>query len=458
MASNPYDQFDAPAAAATNPYDQFDAKPSSGGGGGFAQKLASAGTLGGSDWVKAGVNALARGTGIDPTAPTHAEILQQNEQYGQEHPYLSLAADVGGYAGLSALTGGLGAEALIGKTALTGLPALYARGATEGAIAGAGSNMINDPSNPMGAVSGGASGAALGAGATGLTRGVNKALQATLGKAPSVDPAAAIASTKAASDAGYAALKQVPIDPAKVLQPIAGVASSLDPSMQTGMSAGFRTQVGDITQALSQQAQAGKQVNAEMVDSWQRQIKDAASSPVDTKIAGQISTGLDGVLQAHGAGDLQDAAQNAYKQSVMAQNLGEWSRKAAVGAPLGQAPLTEAERFYQGTPEYGDLVNLYKKSEGQFDPSWALGHMAAGAAGDLGGWMFGFPGHFLGEMGGYLGIKPAIKGAFKGMKQNAVGRNIQSLYPSLTGVQPTGGAQAPQVGDLIKNAMLGVAY
>ena len=98
----------------------------------------------------------------------------------------------------------------------------------------------------------------------------------------------------------------------------------------------------------------------------------------------------------------------------MAETLAEWQRKAAAGAPLGQAPLTEAENWYQGKPQYDDLVNLYKQSASQLVKiqvicCWYI--LAAGAVGDIGGAMFGFPGHFAGEALGYLGIKPAIKGA-----------------------------------------------
>ena len=50
----------------------------------------------------------------------------------------------------------------------------------------------------------------------------------------------------------------------------------------------------------------------------------------------------------------------------------------------------------------------------------------------------------------------------KGVKQNAVGKNIQQLYPQMTGVQPVGGRVAPQLptrtGEYIKNLMLGGAY
>ena len=123
-----------------------------------------------------------------------------------------------------------------------------------------------------------------------------------------------------------------------------------------------------------------------------------------------------------------------------------------------QGFLTEAQTYYQGKPQYQPLVDLYQKSQSQNDPSWALGHIAASALGDLGGMVLGFPGHLGMEALGYLGLKPMIKSAFKGAKQNALGKNIQQLYPQMTGQQLTGAQPGPQVGDALKNLMLGSAY
>ena len=342
------------------------------------------------------------------------------------------------------------AGAAIGGTGVLGT-------AAESALAGGAHNAIQSNLDPEQTAWGAAGGLVLGGAAGALTKGANAGLQAAFGKTASVDPAAAIASTKGIEGDAYTALRQAQINPSHVDSAISNVMSNLDPSVETGMSPGLKSQINDISSSLQNQ----KQVNGNQVNSWQRQINEAAQRnryPTDSIVAGKISDGLDGVLQANGAGDLNAAAKQASQQRIMAENLAEWQRKAAAGAPLGQAPLSEAENWYQGQPQYDDLVNLYKQSASQQDPSWALGHMAAGAVGDIGGAMFGFPGHFAGEALGYLGIKPAIKGAFKGMKQNAVGKSIQQLYPGTTGVQPTGGVQAPQVGDMIKNLMLGSAY
>jgi hypothetical protein len=172
-----------------------------------------------------------------------------------------------------------------------------------------------------------------------------------------------------------------------------------------------------------------------------------------------MNSALDGVLQAHGAGGLQDAAQNAYKQSVMAENLAKWQSRTKVGASPGMAPLNEAEKWYPNSPEqYSTLEGLYKQSQGSSPATYALGHMAANAAGTVGGMVGGFPGAFIGEGLGYLFAKPAVARTMKGVDRNALLRAYQAAYPAMTGIQPTGGKQAPQVGNAIKNLMIGSVY
>jgi hypothetical protein len=297
----------------------------------------------------------------------------------------------------------------------------------------------------------------LGGAAGVLTHGANAGLQKAFGKPGAVDPAAAIASTAKDSADAYAKLHQVPADPQAITGAIKGVLTGLDPSVVTGMSPGLKSTILDIGQTVQKLPEA----NMGQLNSWSRQINAAAQReryPTDQVVAGKITSAFDDLMQKGGAGDLNEAAQAAAQKNIMAENLAEWQRKAEAGAPLGQAPLTEAENWFQGKPGYNDLVNLYQKSQNQFDPSYALGHMAAGALGDIGLSMLGPIGHFGGEMLGYMGVKPAIRGMFKGAKQNAMVKNVQQLYPQFTGMQPTGAKQAPQVGDMIKNLMLGSAY
>jgi hypothetical protein len=325
-----------------------------------------------------------------------------------------------------------------------GIGGVAAEGALAGGISGAahGDNPLT--SGLEGAVGGGILG-----GAAGKLGGLGA-------RAGSVDPQAAIASTLKNKTDAYAALTKAPADPTQIDSVLGGVVNNLDPSVKTGMSPGLRSTINDIRDTV----QGLDQANMGQVDSWQRQINAAArreAHPTDAIVAGQIDSGLNGLIQGGGAGDLQQAAQTAHQQYAMAQNLAEWQRKAEAGAPLGQAPLTEAENWYQGKPQYQDLVGLYQKSQSQQDPSWALGHMAGHALGTAGYALGGFPGSMIGEALGVLGVKPMIKGAFKGAKQNVTVKNIQQLYPQMTGIQPTG-AQQGQVGDAIKNLMLGAAY
>ena len=343
-----------------------------------------------------------------------------------------------------------------GATAsLAGRP--IAQAAAEGALAGGISNL--DPSNPISSAGTGAlGGAALGGAAGVLTHGANAGLQKAFGKPGTVDPAAAIASTAKDSADAYAKLHQVPADPQAITGALKGALTGLDPSVVTGMSPGLKSTILDIGQTVQNLPEA----NMGQINSWQRQINAAAQReryPTDQVVAARVSSALDGVIQQGGAGDLNAAAQSAAQKSTMAQNLGEWNERAANKGSLGDAPFNEAKNWYDpGTPQYDALMKLYGQSQNQYDPSYGLGHLATHLAGTVGGMVAGFPGELAGSALGYLVGKPAIKSMFKGTKQNALQKNIQQIYPQMTGIQPTGAKPGPQVGDMIKNLMLGTAF
>ena len=241
---------------------------------------------------------------------------------------------------------------------------------------------------------------------------------------------------------------------------ISKVMRNLDPSVETGLSSGMRSQVNDISDAIRNQGNIAKTLDANQVDSWQRQLKNAAVNEIDGGVAKNLDSALGDVLTAHGAGQWSQNAKEAFKQSKMAENLAEWQRKTAAGAPVGQAPLTEAETYYRDPSEsdkYKILSDLYKRSQGPSLPSWALGHLTANALGAAGGTIAGFPGAFAGEALGYLGAKPLINRAMKGFDKNQMLKAYQRAYPPMTGVSPTGGRQVP-AGDLVKSLMLGTAY
>ena len=410
----------------------------------IGNEIDSAVTLGGADWL----------TSKLPGAPSLQDLQATTQASHARLPTaVSAPIDVAGYAmGPGKLLGPAGAA--LGGAGIGGV-------AAEGAMAGGLSGGFSSDFDPMRTAGNATVGAGLGALAGLAPKGINAGLTKALGKPGTVDPAAAIASTAKDTADAYAALHQKPADPMAIDKAIGGVMGSLDPSVETGMSPGLKNTINNIRTTV----QGLPDANFGQVDSWQRQINAAAqreAHPTDQIVAGKIDSALDGLIQQGGAGRLQEDAQTAYQRSTMAQTLADWQRQAAAGAPLGQAPLTEAENWYQGKPQYQSLVDLYKKGQSQ-DQGWALSHMAAGALGDLAGASgLGFLGHLGGEALGYIGLKPAIKSAMKGVKQNAIGKNIQQLYPQLTGVQPTGAVQAPQIspraGDMIKNLMLGTAY
>ena len=89
--------------------------------------LPNTGTLGALDYGLAGLHAIERGTaGADPNATDLTQIQKENQEWGQAHPYLGLAADVAGY--------GLGA----GKLGLGGKLATKLGGSVLARMAGAG--------------------------------------------------------------------------------------------------------------------------------------------------------------------------------------------------------------------------------------------------------------------------------------------------------------------------------
>ena len=450
MAGNPFDQFDpsASSAASGNPFDQFDT------GAKAAPAQSKPAALGGvsdpANWVLAGLDHL--GMGLGTKNPFMAMPEQFKQDVAQSHQNLGLLdypLAAAAYAvGPGKILGPAGAA--IGGSGIGGM-------AAEGALAGGASSAIQDPTNLSGIAGGALTGGALGAGAGVLTKGANAGLQKAFGKPGTVDPAAAIASTAKDSADAYAKLHQVPADPQAITGALKGALTDLDPSVITGMSPGLKSTILDIGQTVQNLPEA----NMGQINSWQRQINAAAQRerhPTDQVVAAKISSALDGVIQQGGAGDLNVAAQAAAQKNIMAENLAEWQRKAANGAPLGQAPLTEAENFYQGKPQYDTLVDLYKQSQSQQDPSWALSHLAGHALGTAGYAMGGFPGSMAGEALGVLGVKPMIKKMFKGARQNSVVKGIQAAYPQMTGVPLTGAQPGPQVGDMIKNLMLGSAF
>ena len=110
-------------------------------------------------------------------------------------------------------------------------------------------------------------------------------------------------------------------------------------------------------------------------------------------------------------------------------------------------------------------MDLYKQSQSQQDPSWALSHLAGHALGTAGYAMGGFPGSMAGEALGVLGVKPMIKKMFKGARQNSVVKGIQAALSADDRSAAYGSAarsssrrydQEPHAGQCVLNYLLAV--
>jgi hypothetical protein len=453
--ANPFDQFDSAHASGGNPFDQFDtgakAAPAqtdaSSKMSGIGRTLENALTLGGADWLYSKV----------PGMPSLQTQQAQTEAARQSVPAaIRYPAEIGAYA--------VGPGKLLGPAAaaVTGGP--IAAGVAEGAMAGGLSSGFGSNFDPGSTATGAATGGVLGGVAGGIGKGVAK-LGATPG---SVDPVAAIAKTKQLRDEAYAPLKNIAFNPGDVLNAHTGV--TLTPGMAADVSSGMQSMLGKQRDAI----QSGGNTANDIAD-YMTNLKSVSGSPSasngDKLLAGQTASNLSDLLTNanpitdHAPGEAAQTlqqAQTAHQQYMMAQNLAEWQRRESVGASVGQAPLTEAEKYYQGPDalqNYKTLTDLYQKSQDSTSKlSWALGHMGAHAIGAAGGMMAGWPGEFIGEGLGYLFAKPAINRALKGYDKTQLLKAYQQAYPQLTGQPLTGAQSGPEVGDAIKNIMLGSAY
>jgi hypothetical protein len=451
--ANPFDQFDAtPAASGGNPFDQFDpkAKKAATAKGGQAYEpgtlgkisdiAANSATLGLSPLVNSAVGQLGGALGIQNRMPSVAEA---NAKTGQEEsdvgPVTSALANTAGYMTPGKVLGPI-AQGIAG----TGLAGTALEGGLAGGIYGAATN----PETP---VSSGLSGAAWGGGLGAAAHGVGAGIAKLTSSPGSVDPAAAIANTKAARDALYQRLQNTPVGGNSLKNAYAS--ATLTPGMAADVSPTFDALIG----RQMKQIDAGG-ISANDVADFAKNLKAGATSNGDQILAGKISDNLLNALPSDAQQTLQ-AADAAHKQYMMAQNLAEWQRKVGAGGSVGQAPLTEAENFYQNDPDsYKTLGNLANQSAGHSFTTSALGHLGANALGAVGGAIAGFPGAFAGEAAGYLFARPAIYKAMKGYDARQKLKAFQAAYPQMTGQQLTGAQQGPQVGDAIKNLMLGSAY
>jgi hypothetical protein len=439
MVDDPYAAFPSAApAGGDDPYAAFKTVGGdTAGGGGFFQRAASSGTLGGSDWALAGIE-----------GKPHADVVKENQRYAEQHPWLATGADLLGYGGLSAATGGLGTEAAVARAGLTGIPALMARGAAESALAGGGSTLVNT-GDPGQALSAAAGGAALG----GAVGGIGGKLVGGAVKAPAMGDA--LASLEAAKTGAFNDLKAIPADARTVSQAIDGTMQGLGPSERTGLSSNFKDQVQGIS---DEAAKSGNSLNVSDVNSWQRQLHGAARSPTDRIAATRIGEQLLAISP-----DEQQAANLAQGRFSDAQWLADTGgRQAATEAPDRLAK--EGKGYIFDAPGKQAMQNLAASAPGKL---WQTGEnaiapwlnrIAGGVAGGLTGGVIGHSGmgeiagamgaHGGGGMGGYLSRLPANMWYMPGRARKALLATLtgnQLVKPSqIAGVTPAWVPQAAQ--------------
>ena len=482
MAGNPFDQFDPSASSAApasgaNPFDQFDSK-------------GKAAAPSDNDYSNSPLSAVARtfessadwGTGdllrAAVTGKKPSETAAQSSAAAASLPwYIRYPTEAAGYgAGLVNLLDpvtdaaelgalGLGASAKLAKVAGT---------AAEGATVGGVSHVAGSDDPGIMDTAGAALGGAAVGGAAGVAAPlINKGLTKALGKSGTVDPAAAIAQTEAAKKTAYDAL-HAPTAPTFY-------SGAISNAYVNSINALTDVQRGDVStdfmkkmqQHVNQAQQAGA-VSAGTVDEYTRSLQSIASpsNSAEQVLAAKVRdalTGDQGVLATarpvNGlpvgqAFSMLSDARAANTQWEAAKKLAEWTATTKAGGSLGQKPLTEAEDWYQGKPQYQDLVDIYKANQGMMDPSSMVAHTGGAIGGAVGGAIAGWPGMIVGHPAGMAATKYLTKGLVKKYKTGNMLKQLTAAYPSLTGVQPTGatiGSQLPQgAGDMIKNLMLGV--
>ena len=294
---------------------------------------------------------------------------------------------------------------------------------------------------------GAAGGAALG----GVAGGVGAGIARLTAKPGTIDPQAAIDATKSARDALYGKLQSTPVGSNSLKNAYAS--ATLTPGMAADVSPGFNALVG---RQLAQVDAGG--ITANDVADFAKNLKAGATSNGDTILAGKISDNLLGALPADAQQTLQQA-NAAHQQYMMALNLRDWQQQVASGGSIGGKPLTEAQNYYQGDPDkFAALSDVANQGGADHGMGYMLGHLAAHTLG-IGGYAAGgVPGSLLGEALGLGVVRPAIFKAMKGAGQKSKLANLQSLYPQMTGQPLTGAQPGLQVGDAVKNLMLGSVY
>ena len=286
-ASGPLSGIDlsAPSPSAATKPATYDDTSLSGLAGDTAYRAANTGTLGALDYGLAGLHAIERGTGYDPNATDLTTIQRQGDEWGSNHPYLALGADLAGYGvGMGKL--GLGArlaEGLGGR-----LAARIAGGAAENI----GTGLVADELHSQGQAStGDLLKSALISGTIG---GVTGGLPGSRGAmADAVSPKATL---DAAKQAAFKPLENTHYDASGVANDFDAVTSNLAAKQSSGIGDTLDNQIDKISQSIAAKQKAGQSVTADDLTNFQIQLNAAGRGDTDARIAKQYGDALDNTM------------------------------------------------------------------------------------------------------------------------------------------------------------------
>ena len=385
--ADPYSKYLAnpPAASAAAKPATYDDTTNLGLAGDTAYRAANTGTLGALDYGLAGLHAIERGTGYDPNATDLTQIQKENQEWGQAHPYLGLAADVAGY--------GLGA----GKLGLGGKLATKLGGSVLARMAGAGaenvgSTLISDELGSQGQASAGdlLKSAIL----SGTVGGITGAIPG--GKGKLADLPSPTTDLKNATEQAFKPLEQTHYNPTDVANDFNSVQGNLA-AKQIGSNS-LNDQIDKISQSIAAKQKAGKSVTADDLTNFQIDINKASQGGRDIGIAKAYNDALDNTMATtkplftplSGPAEIaaqSDAARAAALKSNISGDIDDWMSGAARKPDAVRDDIAKSVNanpgFYPGT--VGEQLKAASQKPGLGGKLLTVGAQDLGGAALTGG-------------------------------------------------------------------------
>ena len=302
--------------------------------GDFAYRAGNTGTLGLLDYGLAGIHKIERGTGYDPNATDLDTIQRQGNEWGANHPYLALGADVAGY-GLGAGKLGLGAKAakLIGK-------GVVARMAGAGAES-AGATLVSDELKSQGEINkdpGALLKDLLISGTVGTATGgipVKGALKGEASQTPALQDA-----TKQA----FAPLKNAEFHPANIRPTYDNAVSSISSGQRVKLDGDFKAKMSEISQEMADKLKKNQPVTADDIASYSQALRDNAPTKLEQDVAADLDrslhtavtnstpTGSSGMRTGGQVSQAIKDANTAAERSNASQNIDDWIKQGGKNA------------------------------------------------------------------------------------------------------------------------------